>query len=110
MSAAGLVLAESFTDCQSVRVSGCRPTPCNPCNPRPGQQLEVAQRQRADICKNIKRGKAVKLRTILERLLGVTGTFYAKRVWQALDAFKDIPSFDAVQACIEVVSLCACWY
>eukprot|EP00983_Pelagomonas_calceolata_P046683 1140294-Pelagomonas_calceolata.AAC.2 len=41
-------------------------------NTRPGQQEETAQRQQADLCKNVS-GKAVTLCTIL---LGVGGTCY----------------------------------
>eukprot|EP00983_Pelagomonas_calceolata_P131039 1161738-Pelagomonas_calceolata.AAC.6 len=39
----------------------------------PGQQLEAAQRQHAELCKNIS-GKAVTLHTIMMILLGVGGT------------------------------------
>eukprot|EP00983_Pelagomonas_calceolata_P124969 1161166-Pelagomonas_calceolata.AAC.2 len=50
---------------------------------RPGQQLEAAQRQHADLCKLIS-AKAVTLHTIL---LGVSGTCYIERT---LNQFKQL--------------------
>eukprot|EP00983_Pelagomonas_calceolata_P019794 624749-Pelagomonas_calceolata.AAC.2 len=50
---------------------------------RPGQQLELAQRQHADLCKDIS-GKAVTLYTVL---LGVGGTCYTEHT---LNQFKQL--------------------
>eukprot|EP00983_Pelagomonas_calceolata_P112922 1159936-Pelagomonas_calceolata.AAC.3 len=49
----------------------------------PGQQLEAAQRQHADLCNNIS-GEAVMLHTVL---LGVGGTCYTKHT---LNKFKHL--------------------
>eukprot|EP00983_Pelagomonas_calceolata_P037345 1136295-Pelagomonas_calceolata.AAC.4 len=51
-----------------------------PAYTRPGQQLEAAQRQHADLCKDIS-GKAVTLHTIL---LGVGGTCYTEHTLNQL--------------------------
>eukprot|EP00983_Pelagomonas_calceolata_P079994 1154948-Pelagomonas_calceolata.AAC.1 len=51
--------------------------------PRPGLQLETAQRQHADLCKNTS-GKAITLHTTL---LGVGGTSYTEHT---LDQFKQM--------------------